>query len=125
MDIVLKLRELRRLSGLSQDEVAELAGMGVKTLSSFETGQRIASIKVVQLFSILQVYRVTPAEFFGGRVEEKLFGELERLNPKELEFVRELRSLDQNARTRLEEKFLTMMDAAQTISHPAPLRAVL
>src|ERR1044072_9037303 len=109
MDIVLKLRELRRLCGLSQKEAAELAGIGVKTLSSFETGERITSIKIVQLFSLLQVYRVTPAEFFGGKVEETLFGELELLSANELTLVRELRLLDRNARLLLEEKFLTMI----------------
>lgn len=125
MDIVLKLRELRRLSGLSQEEAAELAAIGVKTLSSFETGARITSMKMVQLFALLQVYRVTPAEFFGNKVEETLFGELERLKANELTLIRELRLLDDATRTRLEEKFLTMIESAHVVSRPAPLRAVL
>ena len=125
MDIVLKLRELRRLSGLSQQEAAELAGIGVKTLSSFETGARLTSMKMVQLFALLQVYRVTPAEFFGNKVEETLFGELERLKTNELTLIRELRLLDEATRTRLEEKFLTMIESAHVVSRPAPLRAVL
>ncbi len=36
MDIVLKLRELRRLRGYSQKVVARLTGVGEKTISSFE-----------------------------------------------------------------------------------------
>lgn len=125
MDTVLKLRELRRLCGLSQEKSAKLAGIGVKTLSSFETGARISSMKMVQLFSLLQVYRVTPAEFFGGKVEETLFGELEHLEANELTLIRELRLLDRTTRARLEEKFLTMIESVRTVTRPAPLRAVL
>ena len=46
MDLVLKLREIRRLRGLSQKDVARLSGVGEKTISSFETGQRIGSLKL-------------------------------------------------------------------------------
>jgi transcriptional regulator with XRE-family HTH domain len=65
MDLVLRLRELRRASGLSQDVVAARASIGVKTLSSFETGARIASMKLSQLHRLLSVYGITEAEFFG------------------------------------------------------------
>jgi transcriptional regulator with XRE-family HTH domain len=125
MDVVLKLRELRRLSGLSQDDVAEKAGVGPKTLSSFESGARIGSMKLLQLVQILQVYGVTPAEFFGGKVEEALFGELERLSSRELALIRELRALDERSRLRLEEKFMTMIGAAHLVTDPVPLRAVV
>lgn len=124
MDIVLKLRELRRLCRLSQQEVAKSSGMGVKTLSSFESGARIRSIKVLQLLSLLQVYDVSPAEFFGGTVDRAIFAELERLNPRETELVRGLRALPDAARVRLEEKFLAMTLAAEVLSEPMPLRAV-
>ena len=43
MDLVLKLRELRDLRGLSQKDVARLSGVGEKTISSFETGERIGA----------------------------------------------------------------------------------
>ena len=46
MDIVLKLRELRRYRGLSQKDVARRSGVGEKTLSSFETGERIDTMKI-------------------------------------------------------------------------------
>ncbi|HWW61973.1 MAG TPA: helix-turn-helix transcriptional regulator, partial [Thermoanaerobaculia bacterium] len=98
MDVVLKLRELRRLSRLSQKEVSALSGIGEKTLSSFETGQRADSMKLAQLVTILGVYGVTVAEFFGGKVEERLFGEFESLSERELQIVRDLRSLDARSR---------------------------
>lgn len=124
MDLVLKLRELRRMSGLSQKEAALSSGLGEKTLSSFETGERITSMKFAQLLALLAVYDVTPAEFFSGKVEADVFGELERLNARELQIIRELRSLSEEARFHVEAKLLHVIDAAQTLTAPIPLRAV-
>jgi transcriptional regulator with XRE-family HTH domain len=59
MDLVLKLREIRRMRGLSQKDVARLSGVGEKTISSFETGQRIGSLKLAQLKRLLAVYGLT------------------------------------------------------------------
>lgn len=75
MDIVIKLRELRRMRGLTQREAGESSGVGEKTLSSFETGERIASLKLTQLLQLLAVYDVTPAEFFGDGVERRVVAE--------------------------------------------------
>ncbi len=72
MDLVLKLREIRRMRGLSQKDVARLSGVGEKTISSFETGQRIGSLKIAQLRRLLTVYGLTEAEFFGGSVEKQI-----------------------------------------------------
>lgn len=64
MDVVLRLRELRRLRGLTQVEVAQRARLGPKTLSSFESGARVDAMKVTQLLRLLAIYGVTPATFF-------------------------------------------------------------
>ena len=72
MDLVLKLREIRRARGLSQKDVARLSGVGEKTISSFETGQRIGSLKLAQLKRMLKVYGLTEAEFFGAAVEKEI-----------------------------------------------------
>src|SRR6185369_14848221 len=72
MDLVLKLREVRRLRGLSQKDVARLSGVGEKTISSFETGERIGSLKLAQLRRMLTVYGLTEAEFFGGTLEKQI-----------------------------------------------------
>jgi transcriptional regulator with XRE-family HTH domain len=125
MDLVLKLRELRRLRGLSQKEAALSSGLGEKTLSSFETGERVTAIKLAQLLALLSVYDVTPAELFGGKVEADVFGELERLSASELDLVRELRALRERVRTRVEEKLTDVIETAQALTAPAPLRAVL
>lgn len=123
MDVVLKLRELRRMRNLTQKEVAEVAGVGEKTVSSFETGDRITSIKLSQLLQLLAAYNMTPVEFFGGQVEQKVFGELERLNATELKVLTAFRALPEHTRESLAERFLLMMDAA-TMASESRLRAV-
>jgi len=72
MDLVLKLREIRVARGLSQKDVARLSGVGEKTISSFETGKRIGSLKLAQLKRMLKVYGLSEAEFFGGAVEKEI-----------------------------------------------------
>jgi len=72
MDLVLKLREIRRMRNLSQKDVARLSGVGEKTISSFETGQRIGSLKLAQLKRMLKVYGLSEADFFGASVEKEI-----------------------------------------------------
>ena len=72
MDLVLKLRELRRVRHLTQKDVARLSGIGEKTISSFETGERIGSLKLAQLDRLLSVYGLTHKDFFGGTVEKEI-----------------------------------------------------
>lgn len=110
MDLVLKLRELRRVSGLSQKDVAVRAGIGEKTISSFETGERIGSMKVTQLRKLLSVYGVTEREFFGNALET-------RLTPCEtqaehLEVLADLSLLPSEVQGVLLEKFTLMIAAA-------------
>jgi transcriptional regulator with XRE-family HTH domain len=124
LDLVLKLRELRRMSGLSQKEAALSSGLGEKTLSSFETGERISTIKLSQLLALLAVYDVTPVEFFGGKVEADVFGELERLSVCELQFIRDLRTLPERARGHVEAKLADVIEMALALSAPTRLRAV-
>ena len=72
MDLVLKLREARRMRGLSQKEAAHVSGVGQKTISSFETGERVNSLKLSQLERLLGAYGLTEAEFFGGSLEKAI-----------------------------------------------------
>ena len=41
VDLVLKLRELRRMRGLTQKQAEEKSGVGYRTISTFETAERI------------------------------------------------------------------------------------
>lgn len=63
-DVAFRLSELRILAGMTQDEVAALSGVNVKSLSSFETGRRITSMKLIQLQRLLKVYGYTERDFF-------------------------------------------------------------
>ena len=123
MDLVLKLREIRRLRGLSQKDVARLSGVGEKTISSFETGERIGSMKLMQLLPLLSAYGVTPGEFFGGGVERAILAELERLSKDESALITALRRIPEGPRARLIERFLAQVEAVEAASEPR-LRAV-
>lgn len=68
LDPVLLLREARTARGLTQKDLANLSGVGEKTISSFETGERIGSLKLHQLKRLLAAMRITEQQFFSGDV---------------------------------------------------------
>jgi transcriptional regulator with XRE-family HTH domain len=113
MDVVLKLREIRRMRGLSQKDVARMSGVGEKTISSFETGERIGSLKLSQLNRLLRAYGLTEAEFFGGRIEKEIAPwELEREETEVMQLLDELHTLPKPIQHRLLEKFHLMTETA-------------
>jgi len=113
MDLVLKLREIRRLRGLSQKDVAKLSGVGEKTISSFETGQRIGSLKLAQLKKMLKVYGITEAEFFGCSVERQIAPwELDDEKSATLRLIDDLRGLPKTVQKAMIGKFQLMLEAA-------------
>jgi DNA-binding XRE family transcriptional regulator len=64
-----KLRALRRETGLTQEMVAIRSGIGEKTISSFETGSRIGSIKLWQLKQIAEVFGLNEARLLNWSVD--------------------------------------------------------
>jgi transcriptional regulator with XRE-family HTH domain len=119
MDIVLKLRELRRLRGLHQKEVARLAGVGEKTISSFESGARVGSMKLSQLSKLLRIYDVTEEEFFSLKIEELFDPDAIVERSREERLVASLVALSPAARDALLERFELMLDSAHAVSGPA------
>ena len=116
MDLVLKLREIRRMRGLSQKDVARLSGVGEKTISSFETGERIGSLKVAQLGRLLAVYGLTEAEFFDGRVEKKIAPwELDANQMATARLLDDLQALPASSQRSLLAKFQLMLDAVADV----------
>src|SRR5947199_368976 len=112
MDLVLKLREVRRLRGLSQKDVARLSGVGEKTISSFETGERIGSMKLAQLKQLLDVYGLSESDFFGGSVEKQIAPwELDEEQMALTKLLDDLRSLPKQAKRNLLAKFQLMAEA--------------
>ena len=113
MDLVLKLREIRRMRNLSQKDVARLSGVGEKTISSFETGQRIGSLKLAQLKRMLKVYGMTEAEFFGSTVERQIAPwELDAEENAAGRIVDELRALPKPVQKAMIAKFQLMLETA-------------
>ncbi|MGN6185954.1 MAG: helix-turn-helix domain-containing protein [Thermoanaerobaculia bacterium] len=117
MDLVLKLREIRRLRGLSQKDVARLSGVGEKTISSFETGQRIGSLKLAQLKRLLGVYGLTEAEFFGGSVEREIAPwELDEDEYATQRLFDDLRVLPKQVQRTMVGKFRLMVETASDLN---------
>jgi transcriptional regulator with XRE-family HTH domain len=109
MDLVLKLRELRRVRGLSQKDVARLSAVGEKTLSSFETGERIDSLKLSQLAKLLRTYGVTEGQFF----EELIDPGAALTRSREEALLDDLAALPPDGRVALLDSFTRMLEAAK------------
>ena len=117
MDLVLKLREIRRLRGLSQKDVAKLSGVGEKTISSFETGQRIGSLKLAQLKRMLGVYGMSESEFFGCSVERQIAPwELDDEQSATLRLMDDLRGLPKPVQKTMLGKFQLMLETASEVN---------
>jgi transcriptional regulator with XRE-family HTH domain len=114
MDLVLKLRELRARSRLTQEQVGKRANIGVKTISSFESGTRVDSMKVSQLQAILRVYGVTLAQFFSRSIDHHLAPWEVSEDPVDV-VARRLENLPPTARAAIAEKISTMIDAVETV----------
>ena len=122
MDTVLKLRELRARAGLTQEEVAARSGVGAKTLSSFESGARITSMKLAQLHAILGVYGITEADFFGAKLD-RLLAPWDIGPPSDADNLFDaLNMLPCTARTIVLDKLRVAIDVAGAL---APERALL
>lgn len=115
MDIVLKLRELRRLQGLSQKDVAIRCGVGEKTISSFETGERIGSLKISQLRKLLAVYGVSEADFFSNKVEKRVAPWEAESTDDASKLLDEIRSLPRSVQRKLLGKFQLMVETATEV----------
>ena len=116
MDLVLKLREVRRLRGLSQKDVARMSGVGEKTISSFETGDRIGSMKIGQLKQLLSVYGITESEFFGATIEKQIAPwELDQDQMATARLLDDLRGLPKSVQRNLLAKFHLMVETVSEV----------
>jgi transcriptional regulator with XRE-family HTH domain len=123
MDIVLKLRELRRLRGLSQKDVGRLSGVGEKTVSSFETGDRIDSMKLSQLRKLLRLYDITEDDFFSRKMDGLLDSGSPFQQTREEALLNGLGELSSPMRAALLERFELMLQAAQLAGSSQPPRS--
>ena len=116
MDLVLKLRELRDLRGFSQKDVARLSGVGEKTISSFETGERIGTMKLSQLAKLLAIYGVTEEQFLSRAIEELFDPDAISRRSREEHLTAGLQELPADARKALLERFELMLDSARAVA---------
>jgi transcriptional regulator with XRE-family HTH domain len=123
MDIVLKLRELRARAGLTQEEVSRRCGIGVKTISSFESGARTSTMKLAQLEAILRVYDVTAAEFFGPALDRLLAPWEDPTGSERDLLLSELETLPEVAKRVITEKLKLAIELARDLGRPAHLMA--
>jgi transcriptional regulator with XRE-family HTH domain len=120
MDLVLKLRELRRMRGLTQKDVGRMAGVGEKTVSSFETGERIGSLKISQLRRLLALYGVSEEEFFSRKMEQLFDPDAVAQQSREESLIAGLEALPAAMRDALLERFELMLNAAQLAAASTP-----
>ena len=124
MDLVLKLREVRRMRCMSQKDVARISGVGEKTISSFETGERIGSLKLSQLKRLLGVYGLTEAEFFGGAVEKEIAPwELDENQRATAQLLDDLRTLPQSVQHNLLAKCRLRVETITDVHGEPPVHA--
>jgi len=120
IDLVLKLREVRRMRGMSQRDVARLSGVGVKTISSFETGDRIGSLKLAQLERLLGAYGLTAAEFFGRSIETEIAPwELDENQNATARLLDDLHTLPASVQRSLLDKFQLMIERSRRCMPPS------
>jgi transcriptional regulator with XRE-family HTH domain len=115
MDLVLKLREARRLRGLTQREAADRSGVGVKTISSFETGERIESMTLVHLQKLLRVYDLTEAEFFSPLFERAIAPWLFEAKSELAQLVEDVETLPSDVQRILIDKVRVAVDVARAV----------
>jgi transcriptional regulator with XRE-family HTH domain len=113
MDTVLKLRELRARAGLTQEEVATRSGIGVKTISSFESGARIGTMKVAQLERILAVYNRTLDAFFSPALDAELAPWEVPHIAEASSLVHDIAALPSPVRAAVTEKIRVVLDLAR------------
>ncbi len=109
-DLVVMLRELRTMSGLTQREAARKSGVGEKTISSLETGERIGSMKVTTLRKLLAVYGVSEIEFFRGDVYDLI--DIQTEERRLTKVAKLFQTLPRPTRQRLIARFEGMIEAA-------------
>lgn len=64
LELAARLQDARSRAGMTQSEAAITSGVGEKSISSFETGDRVSTIKLDQLMRLLRAYGMDIADFF-------------------------------------------------------------
>ena len=110
MDIGLKLKELRVLKGLTQEELADRAELSKGFISQLE--RNLTSPSIATLMDILQCLGTSPGEFFNDTPEEQVvFGKTDYFEKYDAELKNEIKWIIPNAQKNVMEPILLTLEA--------------
>ena len=114
MDIGLKLKELRVLKGLTQEELADRAELSKGFISQLE--RNLTSPSIATLMDILQCLGTSPGEFFNETPEEQIvFSKADYFEKYDTELKNEIKWIIPNAQKNvMEPLLLTLEPGGQT-----------
>ena len=109
MDIGAKLKELRILKGLTQEELADRAELSKGFISQLE--RDITSPSIATLMDILQCLGTSIGEFFNETPEEQIvFGKTDYFEKHDLELKNEIKWIIPNAQKNMMEPILLTLE---------------
>ena len=109
MDIGAKLKELRILKGLTQEELADRAELSKGFISQLE--RDLTSPSIATLMDILQCLGTSIGEFFNETPEEQIvFGKTDYFEKHDLELKNEIKWIIPNAQKDMMEPILLTLE---------------
>ena len=109
MDIGAKLKELRILKGLTQEELADRAELSKGFISQLE--RDLTSPSIATLMDILQCLGTSIGEFFNETPEEQIvFGKTDYFEKHDLELKNEIKCIIPNAQKNMMEPILLTLE---------------
>ena len=109
MDIGLKLKELRILKGLTQEELADRAELSKGFISQLE--RNLTSPSIATLTDILQCLGTTLGEFFNETPEEQIvFGRSDYFEKTDSELKNEIKWIIPNAQKNVMEPIMLTLE---------------
>lgn len=109
MDIGLKLKELRVLKGLTQEELADRAELSKGFISQLE--RNLTSPSIATLMDILQCLGTTIGDFFNETPEEQIvFGKADYFEKYDSELKNEIKWIIPNAQKNVMEPIMLTLE---------------
>ena len=119
MDIGSKLKEIRTLKGLTQEELADRAELSKGFISQLE--RNLTSPSIATLTDILQCLGTTLGEFFNETPEEQVvFGKADYFEKYDAELKNEIRWIIPNAQKNMMEPVLVELSEGVSTSGDIP-----
>ena len=116
MDIGSKLKSIRVLKGLTQEELADRAELSKGFISQVE--RNLTSPSIATLIDILQCLGTTTAEFFNETPEEQvIFGRDDYFEKYDAELKNEIQWIIPNAQKNVMEPILLKLEAGGSTYH--------